>query len=88
MTNTIAPPPWPRETETEILKTLRPAPILIFAATAAFFAAFFLYPIGNTVGEAFVDADGNFTLGAIGHQRLSGRQIPFTPWRNDLNSRL
>ena len=44
----------------------RPAPIAIFVLTAAFFLVFFLIPIGNTVSEAFVDADGKFTLGYVG----------------------
>jgi len=40
-------------------------PIVIFAATALFFLFFFLYPIWNTVKSAFVDPDGNFTLGFV-----------------------
>jgi iron(III) transport system permease protein len=35
---------------------------LIFAATIAFFAAFFLLPIWNTVQSAFIGPDGHFTL--------------------------
>ena len=38
---------------------------LIFAATALFFALFFLYPIWNTVKSAFVDPEGDFTLGFV-----------------------
>ncbi len=39
--------------------------IFIFAATGLFFAVFFLYPIWNTVQEAFVSSDGEFTLSYI-----------------------
>lgn len=39
---------------------------LIYLVTVLFFAVFFLFPIWNTVKEAFFDADGNFTLGFVG----------------------
>src|ERR1035437_10182991 len=35
---------------------------VIFLLTAAFFAAFFLWPIGQILQGGFVDADGKFTL--------------------------
>lgn len=35
---------------------------VIFLLTAAFFAAFFLWPIGQILKGGFVDADGKFTL--------------------------
>ena len=35
---------------------------LVYLLTAAFFGAFFLWPIGATVGGAFFDADGKWTL--------------------------
>lgn len=37
--------------------------IFIYCITAVFFALFFAYPIGHTVKEAFVGADGGFTIG-------------------------
>jgi len=39
---------------------------LIYALTAAFFAAFFIYPIGQTLAGAFFDADGHFTAAFVG----------------------
>ncbi len=36
--------------------------ILVAALTAAFFAAFFVYPIAQTLRGAFLDADDHFTL--------------------------
>ncbi len=44
----------------------RSAPKLIFAFTVLFFAVFFLFPIWNTVKEAFFDPDGAFTLSFVG----------------------
>ena len=38
---------------------------LVYLLTAAFFGAFFLWPIGATVGGAFLDEDGKFTLDFI-----------------------
>ncbi len=35
---------------------------LVYALTAAFFACFFLWPLGATLGGAFFDADGKFTF--------------------------
>jgi iron(III) transport system permease protein len=35
---------------------------IIYLLTAAFFGAFFLWPIGTTVGGAFLDADGKWTF--------------------------
>ena len=35
---------------------------LVFAVTAAFFAAFFLWPVLQIVRGGFIDADGHFTL--------------------------
>lgn len=43
----------------------RPLAILVFALTAAFFAAFFLYPIGQTLEGAFLDGKGNFTFAYV-----------------------
>ncbi len=40
--------------------------IFIYAATAAFFGLFFIYPIWHTVSEAFVSSDGKFTLSYVG----------------------
>jgi len=40
--------------------------IFIYAATAAFFGLFFLYPIWHTVSEAFVSSEGKFTFSYIG----------------------
>src|SRR5258708_23805706 len=34
----------------------------VYALTAAFFACFFVWPISATLGGAFFDADGKFTL--------------------------
>jgi iron(III) transport system permease protein len=34
----------------------------VFVATAAFFAAFFLWPVLQILKGGFVDADGHFTL--------------------------
>ncbi|EDY16520.1 hypothetical protein CfE428DRAFT_5943 [Chthoniobacter flavus Ellin428] len=34
----------------------------VYVLTAAFFACFFLWPIGTTLGGAFFDADGKFTF--------------------------
>ena len=39
--------------------------IFIFAITGLFFALFFLYPIWNTVQEAFVTSEGEFTLSYV-----------------------
>lgn len=39
---------------------------LVYALTAVFFAAFFVWPIGTVLGGAFVDADGRFTLSFLG----------------------
>ncbi|MEC5127230.1 iron ABC transporter permease [Verrucomicrobiales bacterium BCK34] len=39
--------------------------ILIYGITAVFFALFFAYPIAHTVKEAFVGADGKFTIGYL-----------------------
>ena len=44
----------------------RSFPKLIFALTALFFAVFFLFPIWNTVQEAFFDPDGGFTFAFVG----------------------
>ncbi|MCW5549138.1 MAG: iron ABC transporter permease [Opitutaceae bacterium] len=38
----------------------------IFAVTACFFAAFFLWPIIQILKGGFIDADGNFTLAYLG----------------------
>jgi iron(III) transport system permease protein len=38
----------------------------IYALTLAFFAAFFLYPITQTLSGALLDADGHFTLAFVG----------------------
>ena len=35
---------------------------IVYLLTAAFFGAFFLWPIGTTVGGAFLDADGKWTF--------------------------
>src|SRR5436190_3894316 len=35
---------------------------LVYVLTAAFFACFFLWPLGATLGGAFFDADGKFTF--------------------------
>jgi iron(III) transport system permease protein len=40
----------------------RPISLLVAALTAAFFAAFFVYPIAQTLKGAFFDADDHFTL--------------------------
>jgi iron(III) transport system permease protein len=37
----------------------------VYLLTAAFFTAFFLWPIGATVAGAFVDADGKFTMSFV-----------------------
>ncbi|MEO5960701.1 MAG: ABC transporter permease subunit, partial [Opitutaceae bacterium] len=39
---------------------------LVFLATAAFFAAFFLWPVLQILKGGFVDADGRFTLAYLG----------------------
>jgi len=39
---------------------------LVYALTAAFFACFFLWPLGTTLGGAFFDADGRFTFEFVG----------------------
>lgn len=39
---------------------------LIYALTVAFFAAFFLYPITQTLSGALIDANGHFTLAYVG----------------------
>ena len=38
----------------------------VFAVTAAFFAAFFIWPVLQIVRGGFVDADGNFTVAYLG----------------------
>src|SRR5438105_2375599 len=38
---------------------------VIYALTVAFFAAFFLWPIAQTLGGAFFDADGKLTFAFI-----------------------
>jgi len=43
----------------------RPLAIVIYAATALFFACFFAYPIWHTVQEAFVGPDGGFTFAYV-----------------------
>jgi iron(III) transport system permease protein len=40
----------------------RPLPLLICAVTAAFFGAFFVYPIASSLRGAFLDADNHLTL--------------------------
>lgn len=40
----------------------RPLSIFIYTLTAAFFVVFFLYPIAQTLGGAFLGLDGRFTL--------------------------
>jgi len=37
----------------------------VYILTAAFFACFFLWPIGTTLGGAFFDADGKFTFAFV-----------------------
>jgi iron(III) transport system permease protein len=39
---------------------------IVYAVTAAFFACFFLWPLGVTLGGAFFDADGKFTFEFVG----------------------
>ena len=39
---------------------------LVYAVTAVFFACFFLWPLGVTLGGAFFDADGKFTFEFVG----------------------
>ncbi len=39
---------------------------IVYALTAAFFACFFLWPLGTTLGGAFFDADGKFTFEFVG----------------------
>jgi iron(III) transport system permease protein len=39
---------------------------LVFAVTAVFFAAFFLWPVLQILKGGFIDADGNFTLAYLG----------------------
>jgi iron(III) transport system permease protein len=39
---------------------------LVFAVTAVFFAAFFLWPVLQILKGGFIDADGNFTLSYLG----------------------
>jgi iron(III) transport system permease protein len=39
---------------------------LVFAVTAAFFAAFFLWPVLQILQGGFIDADGRFTLAYLG----------------------
>jgi iron(III) transport system permease protein len=39
---------------------------LVFLVTAAFFAAFFLWPIAQIMKGGFIDADGRFTLAYLG----------------------
>ncbi len=39
--------------------------ILVYLLTAAFFAVFFLYPTTQTLGGAFFDLDGNFTVAYV-----------------------
>jgi iron(III) transport system permease protein len=38
----------------------------VYAVTAAFFACFFLWPLGSTLGGAFFDADHKFTFEFVG----------------------
>ncbi|MGF1657698.1 MAG: ABC transporter permease [Verrucomicrobiales bacterium] len=38
----------------------------VFVLTGLFFAVFFIWPVTLTVGKAFVDTDGNFTLAFVG----------------------
>jgi iron(III) transport system permease protein len=39
---------------------------LVFAVTAVFFAAFFLWPVLQILKGGFIDADGHFTLAYLG----------------------
>ena len=39
---------------------------LVYALTAAFFACFFVWPIGTVLGGAFFDADRRFTFDFVG----------------------
>ena len=55
---------------------------LVYLLTAAFFGAFFLWPIGATVGGAFLDADGKFTFAFIAE--VFRNQIYLEGLRNSL----
>src|SRR5688572_24458187 len=39
--------------------------MVIYALTIAFFAAFFIWPIAQTLGGAFLDADGRVTFAYV-----------------------
>jgi len=45
----------------------RPLAIFVYILTGAFSLLFFLFPIGHTVREAFLDADGGFTFTYLNH---------------------
>lgn len=47
------------------LRVSRPFAISVYVIVALFFAAFFIYPIALTLGGAFRDANGGFTLDYI-----------------------
>ena len=48
---------------------------LVFALTAAFFAAFFLWPIFQILKGGFIDADGHLTFAYL-TAPLSGPKLP------------
>src|SRR5688572_29002591 len=55
---------------------------IVYLLTAAFFAAFFVWPIGTTVAGAFIDADGRWTFAFVAE--VFRNQIYLEGLRNSL----